>query len=504
MGDGMANFPIFSGYDKQSNVPFNGQDIINLFMVESINGKKQLAYVNTPGLREEDVVQPGTEPGRELFVLNEESREMYGVFGSSFYRFDTDLVPTFLGSLGTSTGYVSITANNNHQIGVFDQQAGYSYNTDTNVFSPITAPGFPPLPLNAGFLDGYTIIPSGESVSIQVSAFNDMTQWSALDTALIQSYQGTNVGVGVVNRRVFFFKTQSTDVWYNAGQADFPLRPDRNLLFNYGALCTSSIRSGFGYLFWLANDSDGVGSVMMTTGQTPNRISNDAIDDLISSFSEPSDMDAYIYKENGRIFYQMSWTTDDVTLFYDVSLQAWYRKEMLKSIPIFGVPNSGKVRHISSCHAYFNGQHLVGSYKNSKLYSMSRAYPSNDGEPMVREFITGHIFDKENYRMQQINKIQLDMQQGLGESGIGTGVYDDPNDDPLINPQAWLSLSRDGGLSFGNEMPAPIGKIGQRQARTIWRKKGQARDIVGKFKIYSPLNNICILGASIDLRVLSK
>lgn len=500
----MANFPIFSGYDKQSNVVFNGQDVINLFLVESVNGKKKLAYLNTPGLAVAEVVQPGNEPARELFVLNEESREMYGVFGSSVYRFDADLVPTFLGSMGSSSGYVSITANNNHQIGFVDGQTGYTYNTDTNVFAQITSPGFPPLPLNAGYLDGYTIIPSGESVSAQVSAFNDMTQWSSLDNVLIQSYQGTNVGVGVVNRRVFFFKTQSTDVWYNAGQADFPLRPDRNLLFNFGALCTSSIRSGFGYLFWLANDSDGVGSVMMTQGQAPVRVSNDAIDNLIASFTRPEDMDAYIYKENGRIFYQMSWTTDDVTLFFDVNLRAWYRKEMLKSIPIPGVPNSGKVRHVSNCHVYFNGQHLVGSYKNSILYDMSRAYPDNAGEPMKREFVTEHIFDQESYNMQQIDKIQLDMQQGLGESGEGTGIYDDSNDDPLINPQVWLALSRDGGLSYGNEMPAPIGKIGERRTRTLWRKKGQARDIVGRFRIYVPLNDICILGASIDLKVLSK
>lgn len=500
----MANFNIFGGYNKQDSATFNGQDVINLFLIESVNGKKRLAYVNTPGLKEEIVVQPGSEPGRELFVLNEESNEMYGVSGSSIYRFDSDLVETYIGSLGTSSGYVSIIANNNHQIGFFDLQAGYTYDTQTNVFSQITAPGFPPLPLNAGYLDGYTIIPSAESVSAQVSAFNDMTQWSALDNVLIQSYQGTNVGVGVVNRRVFFFKTQSTDVWYNAGQADFPLRPDRNLLFNFGALCTSSIRSGFGYLFWLANDSDGVGSVMMTQGQTPVRISNDAIDDLIASFVRPEDMDSYIYKENGRIFYQMSWTTDDVTLFYDVSLQAWYRKEMLKSTADPSIPYSGKVRHVSNCHAYFNGKHYVGNYKNSILYSMSRSYPTNNGDPMKREFITEHIFDSENYNMQQINKIQLDMQQGLGESGIGTGVYSDPNDDPLINPQVWLSLSRDGGLSFGNEMPAPIGKIGERKMRTIWRKKGQARDIVGKFTIYSPLDNICILGASIDKQVLSK
>lgn len=500
-GDGMADFPIFSGYTKQASEAFNGQDVVNLFLIDSPQGKKKLAYLGTPGLKEELQLMVGGQPARELFILGD---YMYGGFGASIYRFDKDLIPTYIASIDTASGYLSIEANNNHQIGFVDGQSGYTYNTTTNVFSQITAPGFPPRPLNLGFLDGYGIIPSGESVEFQVSAFNDLTKWSALDEAPIQSYQGLNVGVGIVNRRVFFFKNQSTDVWYNAGSADFPLRPDRNLLFNYGALCTSSIKSGFGYLFWLSNDADGVGSVMVTEGNAPRRISNDAVDDLISSFTAPEDMDAYIYKENGRIFYQMSWTTDDVTIFYDLKMNAWYRKAMLKRVPIPGQPYSGKVRHLSNCHAYFNGQHIVGSYKDSKVFSMSRDYPTNAGEPMERKFITGHVFDPENNNMLQINKIQLNMQQGLGESGIGTGIYEDSNDDPLINPQVYLALSRDGGESYGNGIPAPIGKIGQTKMRTIWRKKGQARDLVGDFTILAPIRNICITGATIDVKVLSK
>jgi hypothetical protein len=240
----------------------------------------------------------------------------------------------------------------------------------------------------------------------------------------------------------------------------------------------------------------------MTTGQEPKKISNDSVDDLIATFTNPADMDAYIYKDGSHIFLQMSWTTDDVTLFYDITMDAWYRKEMQRKLPVHGVPYSGKVRHLSSCHAYFNNQHYVGSYKKPIVYNMSREHATNDGEPIKREFQAAHFFDP-NYKMLQINSIQLDMQMGLGESGSGTGEFQNPNDDPLINPQVYLSLSRDNG-AFGNEAPAPLGKIGDTRARAIWRKKGQARDIIPKFTIYAPVGPIAILGGSINYEVLSK
>lgn len=500
----MANWNIFGGYDKRQNVTFNGQDVINLFIINSPTGKKKLAYVATPGLLLNQIVN-GAVPCREFlnYQVSDIQNILIGVFGSSVYRFDTNYNATFIGSVGTSSGYISIVPNNNGQIGFVDGEAGYTYTVSTNTFATITDAGFPPNPLNLGFLDGFGIIPSGNSVEFQISAFNDFTKWNAFDEALIQSYPGFNVGVGVVNRRIHFFKNASCDIWYNNGSADFPFRPDRNSLFNIGCRATQSIREAFGYLFWLSNDEAGASSVYVTDGSTPRRVSTDSIDDLIATFVRPDDMDAYIYKENGHILYQMSWTTDDVTLFYDLQMDKWYRKEMLKHIPQLGVPYSGKVRHLTSCHAFFNGQHVVGSYKDSSIYFQSRAYPDNAGEPMKRQFVTGHLFD-EDYKKILLNKVHLDMQQGIGQSGNGTGVYTDPDDDELINPQVYLSLSRDGGESYGNEIPAPIGKIGETRVRTIWRKKGIARDFVGIFTIYAPLPNICILGAATDLRVLAS
>jgi hypothetical protein len=145
----------------------------------------------------------------------------------------------------------------------------------------------------------------GQSQQFQLSANNDGTQWNAfLDEAQIQTYPGVNMGVGVVNERLYFFKDTSTELWYNAGQADFPLRKDTNLIFNYGCLATASIASEYGYLFWLSKDKSGPASVMMSVGESPKPIpiSTPAVESTIASFTNPADMDSYIYKEAGPYF----------------------------------------------------------------------------------------------------------------------------------------------------------------------------------------------------------
>lgn len=497
----LADLPIFGDYSKRQEEAFDSGDTVNLFLSFSKSGKKKFVFYNTPGIKKKFLVIEGNQAARpgSFFSFN---GFFYGVFGASVYRAGSSLVPVFLGSLGTSRGYVSVAVNNNNEIIFVDGQGGYLYKNSTNTFAKITAAGFPPKPLNVICLDGYFIIPYGESRTFGISGLNNGSAWDATDVAQIAAYPGLNVGVGVLNQRAYFFKTDSVAIWYDAGNADFPIRPDNNLLFNFGCLATPSIISGFGMLFWLAKDADGVGSVMMTTGQEAKRISTDSEDDLIASFTNPEDVSVYIYKMSGHIFLSMNWTTDDVSLLYDSTMDMWYRQNVQKKSRIPNVQYSGNTRNLVNSHVYFNGEHLVGSYKDATLYSMSRNFSMNDEEPIVRERACDHFFHP-NYLLRQVNSVQLDIKAGVGQSGAGTEVYEDQNDDPLTNPQVYLSTARD-NRPFGNDCPAPMGKIGTTWTRAIWRKKGQARDFVFKFKIYAPIAPIAILGGSINYDDLAR
>lgn len=490
-----TDFPLFGGYDDRSEISFNSENLINLFMIASPTGKKKIAFLGTPGLKEEEIVKTGDSPSRILYTYED---AMFGVFGSDVYRFTQPLIKNKVGTLGTTQDFVSVTANIAGQVIFTDGISGYIYNNNTSVFQQITAPGFPSQPLNVAMLDGYFVIPSGESRTFQISALNDGTQWDPLDEAQIQAYPGENVGVGVVNRRLYFFKTDSTEVWYNAGAADFPFRRDNNLLFNFGCISASSIVSDFGFLFWLAKDRNGVGSVMMTTGQDPQKISNESVDNLIASFTDPSDVIAYIYKDLGHIFLVMTWNTDDTTLVYDLTMKAWHQMQMHRTVYNPEIPFSGKIRHLSNCHAYFNNKHYIGSYKAPIIYDFSRQYATNAGETIRRVRVCPHFFD-ENYRMLQLKWLQIDMQMG-----IGLETPFDNIDDWGVDPKLYLRISRDGGTSYGNYHAASIGKIGNRTARAIFRRLGIARDMVTELSFYDPVKPVALLGASINYEVLTK
>ena len=43
-GDMWVNFPIFGGYDDRSDIAFNSEDLINLFLIGDPQGKKQFAF----------------------------------------------------------------------------------------------------------------------------------------------------------------------------------------------------------------------------------------------------------------------------------------------------------------------------------------------------------------------------------------------------------------------------------------------------------------------------
>lgn len=488
----MANFPIFGGFNDRPEIGFDSENLINLFMLEDPQGKKKNAFLGSPGLRKDLTLLSGSEQARQLYTYKS---MMTGVVGQNVYKFTAPLIKNLIGEIGTSRGYVSISSNNAGELIYIDGNKGYLFNTTTNVFTEITAEGFPPKPLNVVNMDGFFVIPLGESSYFQINAQNQGLLWDATDAAVINSEGGDNVGVGLVNARLYFFKETVTEVWYNAGAADFPFRKDTNLVIDMGCFNAATIASGFGVMLWLARDRDGVASIRMATGQMPIKVSNESIANLIANFSNPADATAYIYSDVDHVFYVISWTTDDITLVYDVTTKIWAKWEVQSSLQVDSIPNSGKTRHLSSCHAYFNQSHYVGSYKAPILYSMSLRNFTNDGQEIRRLRTCQHFF-QEGYVNMLINSLQIDMKMGLGTDGETYPLQ------PGINPRVYIRISRD-GMPFGNYHEATTGRIGQYAARALFRKLGLTRNLVVEITFYDPVLPVAILGASINFEALA-
>ncbi|HXK00703.1 MAG TPA: hypothetical protein VNF93_02315 [Buchnera sp. (in: enterobacteria)] len=67
-----------------------------------------------------------------------------------------------------------------------------------------------------------------------------------------------------------------------------------------------------------------------------------------------------------------------------------------------------------------------------------------------------------------------------------------------INPTVFLSYSKDGGQSYGNKLSSPMGAVGERSFRTVWRKLGvipRGQYFVPKIEFFTQVPYI-ILGAA--------
>ncbi len=235
-------------------------------------------------------------------------------------------------------------------------------------------------------------------------------------------------------------------------------------------------------MFYLSNDEDGVGSIMMVMGTVPQPISTREIDETIQSFSAPEEATGFAFKINGQIFYQINFESDGRTFVYNVNTNKWHELEMLDGS-----------RHLANTHIFYQNKHFVGDYSNANLYQLSNDFLTNNGESIKRTRIA-HVMSAPTYNRIRLNRFHVDMLQGVGIQNVLV-----PDTDPVV----FLSISEDGGVSYHNFDKRSIGKSGERLTRTIWRRLGTRRDAIIKLEMY---NNVpyYILGAAIDMEELPE
>jgi hypothetical protein len=76
----------------------------------------------------------------------------------------------------------------------------------------------------------------------------------------------------------------------------------------------------------------------------------------------------------------------------------------------------------------------------------------------------------------------------------------------LANPVVFLSISKDGGVTYGYRLSENMGAIGQRTFRTVWRKLGvipRGQGFVVKIEFFNEVPFI-VLGAAWAYEVMPE
>jgi hypothetical protein len=452
--------------------------MVNLFPEIVPEGGKEPGFLQRcPGLTPLVTLGLGVDAVRGLWQFGD---YLYAVCGNKLYKVDSSYAATELGTIA-GTGPVSM-ADNGTQLAIAANGPGYIYNATTDVFSPITDPDFPGA-VNVSYLDGYFVFNQPNSQLIWVTSLLDGLVIDPLDFASAEGSPDGVVGIIADHREVWVFGTNSVEVWYNAGTADFPLQRIQGAFNEVGCAAAYSIAKMDNGLFWLGKDARGQGMVFRANGYTGQRISTHAIEWQIQQYPDMSDAIGYTYQQDGHSFYVLVFPSADTTWVYDVATQAWHERA--------GWDNGEWTRHRGNCQAFFNGQTILGDFENGKLYALRLDVFQDDTRPQRwlrswRALPTG----QNNLNRTAQHSLQLDCETGVGLN-VGQGS----------DPEVMLRWSDDGGHTWSYEHWKKMGRIGQFGFRTYWRRLGMTdklRDRVYEVSGTDPVR-IFIMGAELDV-----
>jgi len=487
------SFDIVGEYQVLRSKEYDSQDTVNMYIVYEEGAKKPSSLQPLPGtlaiFNLSNVDTPLRENG--LFKINDNDF-VYAVQGQSVYKFNESHVPIFLGHIETTLGRIS-WANSPTEVALVDGVNLYSYNTQTGVFQTVTAiqaTGFPSSPQMIYYQDARFILSFNQNPAYYYSGFADasmgaLEKWDANNFFIQQSRPDLSIGISGINERLFLFGSLSVEIWAPYTTANLlPFYRDNNFIYEFGCVAQGSIVKGVidveinkpvtSFVYWLSTNTNGRGSFVISTGGTPIKLSTEAIDLRISSFSRVSDCRSVLYKLKGHIFIENTFPTANETLVVDLTTGKWSRKVSLDNSqsPI-------------NSHVYYNGTHYVSTSLNNTLYDLSGDYLTENGEYIKRSRST-HTFIEPSYPRITGNFFEVDFE---------TGNYA-PEDAPV----AYLSISTDGGVTYGIPRPASMGAIGQYRHKVMWFGLGVTYSFTFKVEVYSPVR-VYILGASLDYEV---
>jgi hypothetical protein len=480
--------------------------MINLFPEIIPEGGHTPAFLNrAPGLKLEVAV--GTGPVRGLWTFGGYA---YVASGNTLYKLDTEYNITTLGTLAND-GPVSMADDGTHLF-IACNGPSFVYNASTDVFGQITDPDFPGA-LTVSYLGGYFVFIEPDSQRVWVTELLDPTSIDPLDFASAEGSPDGLVSSITDHSEVWLFGTNSVEVWYNSGAADFPLQRIQGAFNEIGCAATYSVAKLDNGLFWLGADARGRGIVYRANGYTGTRISTHAVEWQIQQYGDISDAIAYTYQQDGHAFYVLTFPTAGATWVYDVATQAWHERASFT--------NGDFGRHRSNCQMSFNQEIIVGDFQNGNLYAFDLDVYADHNRVQKwlrswRALPTG----TNNLNRTAQHSLQLDAEAGVGAVGVtevpghiylspltigDLGIEDEivivNSIDLYVEPQVMLRWSDDGGHTWSNEHWQSMGTKGAYGTRVFWRRLGMTsklRDRVYEVSGTDPVK-IAILGVELHV-----
>lgn len=387
------------------------------------------------------------------------------------------------GTLSSTEGPVYITENNINQILISDNVALYVYN-------PGAMPPFQIPSIN--FTPGYI---SFHDENFLCAASNDFT--TGLPTAVNNTWRITKDGaswpniaqnIGYIQTKpdntqavvrfpskgnmIFVMGEIVTEAWFDTAAKLFPYQRTTQFNIDYGCVSPATVAYMDEIVVWLAQNSLSGPIILYSTGGMPEKITTDGIDYLFSTLQTPSDSEAFLYRQDGHLIYHITFYSDNLSLFYDFNTNKFYN-----------ACDQNFNYFIASDLAFYNNQYYFLSKNTGNMYAFDTTiyyYQDTDAAtpPNVNIYPIPRIRICKNIRGVKQEYFVLNDIGFTIESGDTNYYQGGP-------PAVDLSLSYDGGATFGNQWRYELPTIGIRKNRLMWWQCGMSNDIVPQFTFWS-------------------
>lgn len=448
------------------------------------------------------------------------------VIASTVFTIDENLQYTSIGSLDTSVGEVFIDENLAKQIMIVDGVNGYVYNYSNDTFTKLN-------PAALTFTPNYVAYHNSYFLMTPVPGTTNPNKWYAvtldpatnlLDPATplemaLETKPDSAIAVSRLPGRgnnVIVFGQTVCEIWTQIGGESVPYRRVSSFNIDNGCVSVSTIANNDKFVCWLGQNENNAPVLMVSDGSNVESISTDGIDSLLESIVHPSQSTAFFYKQNGHLFYQLTFynVDDNISLFYDFNTQKFFHASDEKT-------NYFPAREV----VYFNQASYFISLNDPNLYEISQDLISYDystdvdsvGQEIPRVRIcetvrrpssdTFKCLDFTFWMEQGVNNYYLtnvdeEVCEGviITESG-GDRVISETGAVLLVEtgscginhrrPRADMSYSKDGNQNFSSIVSRYLNPQGVYRNIITWHRMGRCNEFTIQLRFWGLQRFVC-------------
>lgn len=463
-----------------------------------------------------------TAQGRAIFT-SVRFNHMILVIGNNVYIVSTNLSVTKVGSIATFEGDVYIDENNTNQVAICDRQNIYIYNYVTGAFTTATidfTPGY------ISYQNGRFIAAALETATWRLSDVGNGLSWpnDSFHVGLLQTKPDTVVATQRVPSRgnlLYVFGSTVTEIWQDVGAQLFPYQRNSSVNIDYGCLNPATIAFNDTIVVWLAANEKSGPMIAYSMGGDIKKISTDGIDFKLTQLKNPANSYGFLFRQDGHLIYQLTFPDDNLTYIYDFNTQKF-----------FTLTDEEMNAHIAKRVAFFNDSYYFVSLIDGNLFQLSTSFTTYNGHEIPRIRVCRNIRLPDASRF-AVNNLTFTLEQGtqqnvffnealLTESGLpiltedgepitvdvtrtietlepllteaGDVLLTEDGEELLIGvtstapypiPQAVaLSVSKNGGESFGTIWSKQLNPRGVFRNRLIYWNLGAANDFIPQFRFW--------------------